>query len=118
MTESGSSSIAAISSSSDCARGRVRVAQAVDQRILDRLVQEAFEKRDCSQPGLVAAIVAARHRAQRRDNLLTRQVARDLAEATTQLGIGRIQQRQEVLKRSRTVRGNGLCLLLDVVRVA
>ncbi len=44
-------------------------------------------------------------------------MTRDLSQAAAQLRIGRIQQRQEMLERRRTVLGDGLCLLLDCSRI-
>ena len=96
---------------------RLRILQAGEKSIIDRFAQETLEHSECGQPGLIAAIMSARNRAQGRDHQVARQMARDLAEAATKLRIRRIQQRHEVLQRSRTIRGDGLGLLLSHGRV-
>jgi len=95
----------------------LRIPQAREKSIVDRLAQETLKHRECSQPGLIGAILSARDRTQGWDRLVARQIARNQAKTTTKLRIGRVQQRNEVLQRSRTMRGDGLGLLLDHGRV-
>jgi len=98
-------------------RGHLRVLQACEQSIIDRLAQETLEYRECCQPRLIAAIMSARSRTQRRDHQVARQIARNLAKAATKLGVRRVQQGHELLQRSRAMRGDGLRLLLGHGRV-